>query len=58
MKGKKDRDTRDWVNEDEERRFKEERAMVRDKLRKAKLERTHQQTTPTDREKPRSKTRD
>jgi len=28
--------TRDWVDEDEERRFKEEREMVRRKLRKEK----------------------
>jgi len=53
MKDKRDKNTRDWVD-DEERRFKEERAMVRDKLRREKHERTHSETAKKDRPKPRA----
>jgi hypothetical protein len=46
MKDKRDRDTRDWVDEDEERRFKEQRAMIRRKLRKDKFHERQDSTAP------------
>jgi hypothetical protein len=54
MKDKRDKNTRDWVDDDEERRFKEERKMVRDKLRQEKSERQGRKEAPADRPKPRA----
>lgn len=55
MKDKKDANTRDWVDEDDERRFKEEREMVRRKLRKDKERaRNDLEEAPKDRPKPRT----
>jgi hypothetical protein len=55
MKDRKDKDTQDWVDADEERRFKEARAMVRRKLRQEKLDaRKDSETTTTNRTRPES----
>ena len=53
-KDKRDGSTRDWADDDEERRFKEERSMVRDKLRQEKYERRNSEKTETTRPKPRA----
>jgi hypothetical protein len=53
-KDKRDGSTRDWVDDDEERRFKEERSMVRDKLRQEKYARRDSEKTETTRPKPRA----
>ena len=53
-KDKRDGSTRDRVDDDEERRFKEERSMVRDKLRQEKYARRDSEKTETTRPKPRA----
>lgn len=45
-KDRRDDTTRDWVDEDDERRFKEEREMVRRKLRQEKFHEKHDSETP------------
>lgn len=53
-KDKRDSHTDDWVDEDEERRFKEERAMVRRRLKQEKDDARRNREAPEgDRKKPR-----